>query len=172
VPGTGGLRKLRWAEAQRGKGKRGGIQVIYYWYEPASLLYMLLAYSKSERDDISAEEKRALRKLITEEFKLKKELFNELVESIKEAGKIHRGELKPSREFTFEPADVRAIRAKLHKSQSEFAQMIGVSVATLQNWEQGRRQPEGPARALLLVASKAPTVVAKALAKATTRRGA
>ncbi|HYO76189.1 MAG TPA: hypothetical protein VE010_06960 [Thermoanaerobaculia bacterium] len=48
--------------------------------------------------------------------------------------------------------------------------MIGVSVATLQNWEQGRRQPEGPARALLVVASKAPEVVAKALAEATRRR--
>ena len=102
---------------------------------------------------------------------MKKELFEELVGSIKQAGKIHRGEMKPSREFVFEPDDVRAIRAKLHKSQSEFARMIGVSVATLQNWEQGRRQPEGPARALLIVASKAPTVVAKALAEAM-RRGA
>jgi putative transcriptional regulator len=65
---------------------------------------------------------------------------------------------------------VRKIREKLQKSQSEFARMIGVSVSTLQNWEQGRRQPEGPARALLVVASKAPEVVAKALAGAT-RRG-
>lgn len=102
---------------------------------------------------------------------MKKELFAELLSSIKEAGKIHRGEMKPSREYVFEPDDVRAIRAKLHKSQSEFARMIGVSVATLQNWEQGRRQPEGPARALLIVAAKAPTVVAKALAEAA-RRGA
>lgn len=101
---------------------------------------------------------------------MKKALFEELVGSINEAGQIHRGEAKPSREFVFEPEDVRAIRAKLHKSQTEFARMIGVSVATLQNWEQGRRQPEGPARALLIVASKAPAVVAKALAEAT-RRG-
>lgn len=69
----------------------------------------------------------------------------------------------------FEPQDVKAIRAKLRKSQAEFARMIGVSVATLQNWEQGRRQPEGPARALLLVAEKAPQVVAKALADAARR---
>lgn len=102
---------------------------------------------------------------------MKKQLFNELVESIREAGKIHRGEAQPSRRFVFEPQDVRKIRAKLHKSQSEFAQMIGVSVATLQNWEQGRRQPEGPARALLVVASKAPQTVARALASAA-RRGA
>jgi putative transcriptional regulator len=100
---------------------------------------------------------------------MKKELFAELIESIKEAGKIHRGEMKASREFVFDPEDVRAIREKLHKSQSEFAHMIGVSVSTLQNWEQGRRQPHGPARALLVVASKAPAVVAKALSAATRR---
>jgi Predicted transcriptional regulator len=102
---------------------------------------------------------------------MKRALFSELVGSIRDAGAIHRGEAKASREFTFHPEDVRAIRAKLAKSQSEFARMIGVSVGTLQNWEQGRREPEGPARALLLVASKAPKVVEKALAKAT-RRGA
>jgi len=100
---------------------------------------------------------------------MKKEMFDQLVASVKEAGKIHRGEIKASRTFVFEPEDVRKIREKLHKSQSEFAQMIGVSVATLQNWEQGRRQPEGPARALLVVAAKAPNVVAKALAEATRR---
>lgn len=102
---------------------------------------------------------------------MKKQLFEELVSSVKEAGKIHRGEAQASRRFVFEPEDVRRIRLKLHKSQSEFARMIGVSVATLQNWEQGRRQPVGPARALLMVASRAPEVVAKALATAT-RRGA
>jgi putative transcriptional regulator len=101
---------------------------------------------------------------------MKKRLLNELVESIREAGQIHRGDTAPSRRFVFDPEDVRKIRAKLNKSQSEFAQMIGVSVATLQNWEQGRRQPEGPARALLVVASKAPQTVARALASAA-RRG-
>ena len=102
---------------------------------------------------------------------MKKQLFGELVKSIREAGKIRRREAKPSRAFIFKPRDVRAIREKLQKSQSEFARMIGVSVSTLQNWEQGRREPEGPARALLVVASKAPETVAKALASAT-RRGA
>ncbi|HEV2949996.1 MAG TPA: helix-turn-helix domain-containing protein [Gemmataceae bacterium] len=63
------------------------------------------------------------------------------------------GEIKPSRVTQFAPPDVRAIRRRLDQSQTEFARMIGVSVATLQNWEQGRRQPEGPARALLKVAA-------------------
>ena len=100
---------------------------------------------------------------------MKKQLFDDLVVSIKQAGKIHRGEAKPSRTFVFQPEDVRKIRERLGKSQSQFATMIGVSVATLQNWEQGRREPVGPARALLVVASKAPRVVAKALASAVRR---
>jgi putative transcriptional regulator len=89
--------------------------------------------------------------------------FNSLAHSVKQAGKIRRGELKPSRTTIFKPADVRAIRTKLGKSQSEFALLIGVSIATLQNWEQGRRRPEGPAQALLRIASINPEAVAQAL---------
>jgi len=66
--------------------------------------------------------------------RVKKMLFDDLVESIKEAGKIHRGEMPPCREFVFEPMEVKAIRKGLSKSQDEFALMIGVSVATLRNW--------------------------------------
>ena len=94
---------------------------------------------------------------------MKKANFDKLVGSIREAGRIRRGEVKPSREFRYAPTDVKAIRAKLGKSQSQFALMIGVSVSTLQNWEQGRRRPEGPAQALLRVAAAAPEVVAKTL---------
>jgi putative transcriptional regulator len=65
--------------------------------------------------------------------------------------------------------DVKAIREKLDKSQSEFARTIDVTVSTLQNWEQGRRDPQGPARALLVVAAKAPETVAKALRSAARR---
>jgi len=89
--------------------------------------------------------------------------FEQLLVSVKEAGRIKRGAQEPARKFEVRAEDVRAIRAKLDKSQSEFAFMIGVSVSTLQNWEQGRRQPEGPARALLTVASVNPRAVAAAL---------
>lgn len=66
-----------------------------------------------------------------------------------------------------EPAsvDVKAIRYRLKQSQSEFALMIGVSVSTLQGWEEGRHQPDGPAQALLRVAAKNPKIVAKALGR-------
>jgi putative transcriptional regulator len=88
--------------------------------------------------------------------------FQQLLTSVREAGRIKRGEQKPARKFEVKAEDVKAIRAKLNKSQSEFALMIGVSVSTLQNWEQGR-QPDGPARALLKVAAVNPRAVAAVL---------
>jgi putative transcriptional regulator len=95
---------------------------------------------------------------------MNKAMFDRLVTSIKQAGKIHRGEMPPSRQFEVTPLDIKKMREDLHKSQPEFAAMIGVSVGTLRNWEQGRRRPIGPARALLTVVSKNPTAVLKALA--------
>ena len=89
--------------------------------------------------------------------------FDHLVVSVEQAGAIKRGKLKPGRTIQMDPADIRMIRQKLDKSQSEFALMIGVSVSTLQNWEQGRRRPEGPARALLKIASENPETVARSL---------
>ncbi len=91
--------------------------------------------------------------------------FEKLVTSIKQAGSIKKGEMPASRRFEFSPPDIKSIRKKLNKSQSEFAFMIGVSISTLQNWEQGRRKPEGPARALLRVASKNPEAVMDALSQ-------
>ena len=61
------------------------------------------------------------------------------------------------------PEEVRAVRYKLGQSQSEFALMIGVTLSTLQAWEDGRHTPDGPAQALLRVAAKNPKMVAKAL---------
>jgi putative transcriptional regulator len=90
--------------------------------------------------------------------------FTELVKSVRQAGRIRRGTLKPSKVVTFRPADVKAVRAKLKTTQAEFALLIGgVSVATLRNWEQGRRRPEGPALALLRVAARNPRAVVAAL---------
>lgn len=94
---------------------------------------------------------------------MKEAAFQELVTSIRQAGRIRRRGMKPSRVTEFRPAHVKAVRAKLGASQSEFALMIGVSVATLRNWEQGRRTPDGPALALLRVAAKNPKAVADAL---------
>jgi mRNA-degrading endonuclease RelE of RelBE toxin-antitoxin system len=69
IPDTGGLRKLRWGESKRGRGKRGGVRVIYYWYSPQALIYLLVLYSKGERDDLGFAEKKSLRQLVVREFK-------------------------------------------------------------------------------------------------------
>jgi putative transcriptional regulator len=87
------------------------------------------------------------------------DLFNELVESVRQGGAILRGKSKPSRAFEIAAPDVKRIRAQYQLSQSEFAALLGISVATLRNWEQGRRAPEGPARILLQVAAKHPEAV-------------
>ena len=94
---------------------------------------------------------------------MKNDLFSELVDSIKEAGKIKKGLVKPSRVFTYRPVDIKRIRGRLDISQAQFALMIGVSKSTLQNWEQGRREPDGPAKALLRVVDKQPAAVLQAL---------
>jgi Predicted transcriptional regulator len=94
---------------------------------------------------------------------VKKKDFDDLVRSVRQAGRIRRKKMRPSRVARFKPADIRDIRDRLGKSQTEFAMMIGVSVATLRNWEQGRRVPEGPAQALLRVAARNPEAVADAL---------
>jgi len=70
--------------------------------------------------------------------------FQELLSSIRQAGRVRRGKLKPSRVTTFYPADVKSVREKLKASQTEFALMIGVSVATLRNWEQDGERLMGP----------------------------
>jgi putative transcriptional regulator len=103
---------------------------------------------------------------------MKDAAFRELISSVKQAGQIRRGELRPSRVTTFKPEDVKAVRARLAQTQEEFALMIGVSVATLRNWEQGRRQPEGPALALLRVTARNPKAVAAALHRSTKRTAA
>ena len=90
---------------------------------------------------------------------MKDELFNELVTSIREGGAILRGEKKPARSFKITAPNIKRIRAGYKLSQQEFAALLGISVATLRNWEQGRRMPEGPARVLLQVAARYPDIV-------------
>ncbi len=66
IPKSGGLRKIRWSSPKRGKGKRGGIRAIYYWFVSDDEIYMLLAYGKGEKDDLSVKELKILRGLVEE----------------------------------------------------------------------------------------------------------
>jgi len=94
---------------------------------------------------------------------MRDELFDELVKSVKEGGAILRGERAASAEASFESPDVAAIRQEYALSQAKFAALLGISVRTLQNWEQGRREPQGPARVLLRVAARHPRAVLDAV---------
>jgi len=87
---------------------------------------------------------------------MKDELFQELLESVRQGAAIMKGTRKPSRSFQFPETEVRALRVRFGLSQDKFANLVGISVGTLRNWEQGRRKPEGPARVLLKVASRHP----------------
>ena len=92
--------------------------------------------------------------------------FQKLVESVKQMGAIMRGGNIPHRRTvltTVDAVNVKALRERLGLTQNEFSGMIGVSIKTLQNWEQGRREPEGPAKALLRVVEKEPQAVLSAL---------
>lgn len=66
IPQSGGIRKIRWSGS--GRGKRGGIRVIYYWYVNEQQIYMLLAYAKNEQANLSAAQLKVLKKLVEEEF--------------------------------------------------------------------------------------------------------
>ncbi|MFN8482700.1 MAG: helix-turn-helix domain-containing protein [Anaerolineae bacterium] len=87
---------------------------------------------------------------------MKDELFADLLASVREGGAILRGDVAPSRVYASDALDVRQIRHSYGLSQREFALLLGISIKTLRNWEQGRRTPEGPARVLLQVAVRHP----------------
>lgn len=91
---------------------------------------------------------------------MKKELFDELLQSVNEAAAIERGKAQPSRTFEVKTAnDVARVRNRLGLSQNKFARLLGISENTLQNWEQGRRKPAGAAKVLLKVAARHPQMI-------------
>ena len=95
---------------------------------------------------------------------MKAAAFQELLKSVRDAGTYIKGNRKAvARTDRISPHSVAAIRAKLKLSQAQFARAFGISLDTLQNWEQGRRVPEGPAMVLLRVADKHPEAVLDAV---------
>lgn len=96
---------------------------------------------------------------------MKKAAFNEMLQSVREAGSYLRGSRKAvARVDRISPDSIAAVRTRLGLSQTQFARALGISLDTLQNWEQGRREPTGPAKVLLKVAAKHPEVVLEAVA--------
>jgi putative transcriptional regulator len=98
-------------------------------------------------------------------MKKERNIGQEILEGIQEIKEWQQGKkkLKVTRVSMPTASDVAQIRQKLKLNQEEFADFMGVSIKTLQNWEQNRREPQGPARSLLRVAQKAPAAILKAL---------
>jgi len=96
---------------------------------------------------------------------MKKNHFDELITSVNEMNLIKAGKTMPSRSFKYEDHEIRDIRDRYGLTQGQFAGMIGISLGTLRNWEQGRRKPEGPAKVLLRIIDKYPKAISQ-LAKA------
>lgn len=92
-----------------------------------------------------------------------KSMFDELLASVQEMDEIREGKKPAARVIEFPEVEVKAIREKVGLSQGKFALLIGVSKRTLENWEQGRRQPTGPAKALLRIFAMDPKGTLKAL---------
>ena len=90
-------------------------------------------------------------------------LFEELTRSSRQAGAIARGERKPARRHELTPSRILAVRERSGLSQAQFARLLNVSVKTLQNWEQARREPTGPAKALLRIVEREPAAALRAL---------
>jgi len=90
-------------------------------------------------------------------------MFKELLQSVQEMDRIRKGKKRPSRRFVFKEPKVKQIREQTGLSQTHFASLIGVSKRTLENWEQGRRSPAGPARALLKIVESDPKGAVRAL---------
>tara|TARA_B100000700_G_C15063644_1_gene867839 strand:+ start:11569 stop:11862 length:294 start_codon:yes stop_codon:yes gene_type:complete len=93
---------------------------------------------------------------------MKDALFNELMESVEQMDEIKKGERAPARERFVASTRLKRIRQQVNLSQPKFAKLIGVEVSTLRNWEQGRREPTGPARVLIQAIEKDPEHVIKA----------
>jgi putative transcriptional regulator len=92
-----------------------------------------------------------------------KEMFEELVASVLEMDEIVKGKKNGFRRFEFPDPEVKLIRERLGVSQDTFAIILGVSKRTVENWEQGRRNPTGPARSLLRIVEADPEYALRAL---------
>ncbi len=72
IEGTGGLRKLRHSDPRRGKGKRGGLRVIYYWWDGARQFWLFTLYDKDEMGNLSSDEKKALKRMLKDELEARR----------------------------------------------------------------------------------------------------
>ena len=125
-------------------------------------IYMLYIYPKNEQEDLTPGQKKTWKQSLRG-GQMKNEMFDELLASVQEMDKIAQGKAAASKITEFPEPEVKVIREKVGLSQSRFARLIGVSKRTLENWEQGRRHPTGPAKALLRILEADPEYAVRRL---------
>jgi putative transcriptional regulator len=165
ISGGSGMRKARWARP--GRGKSGGVRVIYYF--AARTQCTSSPYMRRTKRRISVmPKKRSLRKSSGRSSDKSTRLGRILVESAKEIARHMRGEIElPTKVVRVVPdVDVRAIRQAQGLTREQFAERYGLQVRAIQEWEQGRRKPEPAVRAYMLVIKNQPAAVRKALTAA------
>ena len=154
IRGTGGVRKLRFGAA--GKGKRGGARVIYYYLDEGMPIYALLAYAKAARDDMTPDERRAVRALaamLKAAWKERKmsEFGSDLIQSLSEAVAHAKGN---GHAILHGPMTPRSVREQVKLTQAQMASLMGMSLSGYRKWEQGTRRVSGPTAVLLRVIEK------------------
>jgi putative transcriptional regulator len=186
MPGTGGFRKMRWADARRGKGRRGGLRIIYYHFKSDHQIWLMTVFDKDEASDLNPKEKKALKTAIegelaaasrqtgsTEEITedmlmAKRDIFGELMEGAA-AMKSHREGKLTLRSYKVAAAPlpkvdsklIRDTRKRLHCSRAVFARRLRINERTLEKWEQGRAKPNPQAAALVLLVRRYPDTLAR-----------
>ena len=173
IEGTGGLRKLRFGDSRRSKGKRGGLRVIYYYWTGGPEFWLFALYDKNEMSDLLPKQRAALKERIKNELRKrrkcmtkKRNLFKELSEGFdaladQRAGKrtlrTHVVKAKPAPKIT--ARELAHIRKKLNLSRGLFAGYLRTNVRTLENWEQGRAKPNAQATLLIRMVQRFPDTV-------------
>jgi DNA-binding transcriptional regulator YiaG/mRNA-degrading endonuclease RelE of RelBE toxin-antitoxin system len=180
IVGTGGARKLRFAPT--GRGKRGGYRVVTYYCAEDIPVFLMDAYAKGDKIDLSARERAELKKELelfareyramvrTQVLELKKgEVMSKagkrLLGAAQEMRAIARGEAKSAHVHIPPDIDVKAIRRRLELSQEAFASEFSFSIAQIRDWEQGRTRPLEANRAYLLLIDRRPDVIRRTLAE-------
>jgi len=180
ISGTGGFRKARWPRG--GRGKSGGLRVIYFFLANPGRIYMAGVYAKSRKENLSAADQHVLEKLAAQIGCKRKSMSNEvgqmktgtgkrtrlglvLEESAKEILAHVKGEKKlPTKRIVLpDEVDVKRIRSEARMSQAEFSRAFCINPRTLQEWEQGRRKPDATTRAYLAVIARNRKAVLDAL---------
>lgn len=164
---TGGVRKVR--VGRGGRGKSGGGQVVYICYNAGYPIFLLAAFAKNEKSNLSKAECNGLSKIVKGAVQtrwrgcMSGKAFEKVMRGLGEAKTFLEGEREGYKVTVPPTVDVKSIRNGLKMTQAAFSDRFGFSLDAVKHWEGGRRTQEVPARAYLTVIQRNPSAVLEAL---------